>query len=146
MSKNLPKWPRALVPVVLVAILTFASTAPGQTPLPAAARDQAAVQAVTQALTAMGGAAGWSQISDAEVTGTCTASAQQGGGSANFRWTTEVPEFRYETDTANTPILRSPGRQRVRTLRLMTAKLRQVRHDVIRELARCISSLLAVAK
>jgi len=49
----------------------------------------------------MGGVAAWSQMSAAIITGTCTASTEQGGATASFRWTTQGKEFRYETDTNN---------------------------------------------
>jgi hypothetical protein len=66
-----------------------------------ARRDQSAVEVVTQALSVMGGSAAWSQISSATVTGNCASSATQSAVSANFRWTTQGAEFRYETDTDN---------------------------------------------
>jgi hypothetical protein len=85
---------------ILPTLLIFSGAVWAQVPT-SASPDRNAVQVVNQAITAMGGQGAWSQVSDAAVTGTCTASAAQGGGNANFRWTTQGMEFRLETDTAN---------------------------------------------
>jgi hypothetical protein len=80
-------------------------------------RDEKAVQAVTQALSAMGGSAVWSQVANTIVTGSCTTSVVHGGVISNFRWTTKGKEFRYETDTdRNGPIyLSSQGSPKIAT-------------------------------
>ena len=66
-----------------------------------AVRDASAIAIVNQALAAMGGANAWELLTSSQVTGECIAAPTQGGAAANFRWTTQGPEFRYETDTDN---------------------------------------------
>lgn len=91
LHKSLP-----MVFVVLVSAnhLTYAQTAP------VPSRNQAAAQALTQALDAMGGSAAWSQVVDATATGDCT--PQQGQDATaptaeQFTWITQASEFRYES-------------------------------------------------
>jgi len=89
---------RTLVVFLFLSVSSFPAGAQTQQ---AAVRDQAAVQLVNQALNAMGGVAAWSGVTDSVVTGNCTAPSAQGSASANFRWTVQGREYRYETDTDN---------------------------------------------
>jgi hypothetical protein len=97
-------------------LLSLAYVASAQTPS-VVRRDEKAVQAVTQALSAMGGSAVWSQVASTIVTGSCATPVVHGGVISNFRWTTKGREFRYETDTdRNGPIyLSSHGSPKIAT-------------------------------
>jgi len=75
----------------------------------AAVSGQTATQVLTNSLNAMGGAAAWSQVIDATVTGSC-ASTVNGSDQTpySFIWISAQNEFRYESDPgANSSVMLS---------------------------------------
>ncbi len=82
----------ALVAGYALAQTTATSTTPQ--------RDSAAVAIVQQAVTALGGFASASQISDATVSGTITPVAASSLKAGTFIWEDAPPEFRYTIQTA----------------------------------------------